>query len=275
MIKSLLKKSVISALLTLIVTSVVSADTYVDPQLLKFINNNAERSLKVIVLLKYDTNGIPAPARYQSAQVKKYLQSLYKKSFQTAFSEIAKNPNDMRIVNQFWINNSLGMEVTPNGLRKLTQIPNVEKIYANRKILYVNPVSGRIAPHKEDADYPYDLKEIKIDELMKTNPEIQGRGVNVGVIDTGMDGKHPALAGKIALFYDSVANQITEPVDRDRHGTHVSGTIAGGDRTTTNIAVAPEAKIIGAAALDGYDKMLQSMQFMLDPVILIHKIHPL
>lgn len=245
---------------------IASANTYVDPILGNFMNSRLEQSTKVILLLKYDDNGIPAPARYNSPAVKKYLMTLYKKAAQSVYQVIVQNPNDMKLVDQFWINNSLGVEVTPNGLRKLTMVPNVEKIYANRKVVYANPINARYANNRtEAADYPYDLKDLGIDELMKSNPDILGQGVNVGVIDTGMDGAHPILKNKIALFYDSVAGKITTPVDRAEHGTHVSGTIAGGDRTTSNIAVAPGAKIIGAAALDGYDKMLQSMQFMLDP----------
>jgi subtilisin family serine protease len=261
--KSLLKINLI--LIALVASFSSKADTYVDPLLINFINSRAVQTTKIVVLLKYDQQGIPAPARYNSSAVKRYLQSLYKQSVKNVFQVIAQNPGDMKLVNQFWINNSLGLEVTPNGLRKLTVLPNVEKIYANRNILYVKPVSGRLAPSRSPLEYPYDLKDLGIDELMKTNPEIQGKGVSVGVIDTGIDGKHPALQGKIALFYDAAANKITEPVDRDQHGTHVSGTIAGGDRTTTNIGVAPEAKIIGSAALDGYDVMLKAMQFMLDP----------
>lgn len=252
-------------LLIAVVSMASNANTYIDPLLMNFINSRLEQSTKIIVLLKYDPSGLPTPARYQSSAVKKYLLNLYKKSAQNVLQVIAQNPNDMKLTNQYWINNSLGLFVTPNGLRKLSVLPNVEKIYANRKVVYFKPTAGRLVPNRLEMEYPYDLQDLKIDELMKTNPEIQGQGVNVGVIDTGVDGKHPALKDKVVLFYDSVAKKITEPIDRDQHGTHVSGTIAGGDRTTINIGVAPGAKIIGAAALDGYDEMLQSMQFMLDP----------
>ncbi|MCB0368990.1 MAG: S8 family serine peptidase, partial [Bdellovibrionales bacterium] len=258
-------KSILVCLLTL--TSLSSfANTYVDPLLLNFINSRSAQSTKVIVLLNYNQRGLPAPARYDSAAVKRYLLALYKQSVQSVYQVIKQNPSEIRLVNQFWINNSLGLEVTPNGLRKLTQVPSVEKIYANRKIIYSKPVSEQLVSFRSSpAEYPYDLKDIGIDQLMQSNPEIQGQGVYVGVVDTGVDGNHPALKGKVALFYDSATNKITEPIDRGEHGTHVSGTIAGGDRNSINIGVAPGAKIIGAAALEGYDEMLQSMQFMLDP----------
>ncbi len=252
-------------LLILTIGSYSLSATFVDPILLNFINSRSTQNTKIVTLLKYDQRGLPAPSRYQAAGVKRYLMSLYKQSAKNVFQVISQYPQDIRIENQFWINNSLGLIVTPLGLRKLTELPEIEKIYANRSVNYVNPVVGRLAPTRGDAGYPYDLVDLGIDELMKTNPEIQGQGVSVGVIDTGVDGTHPILAGKVALFYDSVLKKIAPPIDRDKHGTHVSGTIAGGDRAAKKIGIAPGAKIIGAAALDGYDNMLESMQFMLDP----------
>ena len=47
----------------------------------------------------------------------------------------------------------------------------------------------------------------------------------VCVVDTGVDGKHPDLTGKIINGYDFV-NDDTKPDDDNGHGTHVSGTIA-------------------------------------------------
>jgi subtilisin family serine protease len=44
----------------------------------------------------------------------------------------------------------------------------------------------------------------------------------VGVIDTGVDGAHPELAGKIA-FGQAVGGSGTPLTDEDGHGTHVSG----------------------------------------------------
>ena len=71
-----------------------------------------------------------------------------------------------------------------------------------------------------------------------------GSGVRIGIIDTGVDYRHPALGGcfgagcKVEFGYDlvgddfdgspsSVAQPDPDPQDCDGHGTHVAG-VAGG-----------------------------------------------
>ncbi len=59
-----------------------------------------------------------------------------------------------------------------------------------------------------------------------------GKGIKVGVIDTGIDYMHEALGGglgpayKVCGGYDFVNNDA-DPMDDDGHGTHVAGIIAG------------------------------------------------
>jgi subtilisin family serine protease len=57
---------------------------------------------------------------------------------------------------------------------------------------------------------------------------INGAGVQVAVIDTGVDQSHAALAGAYVTGYDFVHDDST-PEDEQGHGTHVSGIIAARD----------------------------------------------
>jgi subtilisin family serine protease len=59
-------------------------------------------------------------------------------------------------------------------------------------------------------------------------PLTRGTGVNVAVIDTGMDLTHPDLQVGYAGGYNTF-NSIATPDDDNRHGTHVAGTIAATD----------------------------------------------
>ncbi len=72
---------------------------------------------------------------------------------------------------------------------------------------------------------------------------LDGSGVTVAVVDTGIDANHPDVAGKITAS----ANFSDEPdvVDRHGHGTHVAATVAGTGQGSGGRykGVAPGAKL--------------------------------
>ncbi|MDD5223262.1 MAG: S8 family serine peptidase [bacterium] len=62
-----------------------------------------------------------------------------------------------------------------------------------------------------------------------------GAGQVVAVMDTGIDDSHPDMAGKITYWEDVVGDpdhpddpHAADPFDKNGHGTHVSGIVAGG-----------------------------------------------
>ncbi|RIH81362.1 Thermophilic serine proteinase [Calidithermus terrae] len=59
--------------------------------------------------------------------------------------------------------------------------------------------------------------------------------VTVAVLDTGVNGSHPDLAGKILPGYDFLTNS-TNVADGNGHGTHVSGTVAATTNNNTGVA---------------------------------------
>ncbi len=83
----------------------------------------------------------------------------------------------------------------------------------------------------------------------------RGRGMKVAVLDTGVDAEHPDLKGKVANWaeFGPDGKKVTGSTahDSDRHGTHVCGTIAGGDASGKWIGVAPDAKLAVGLVLDG------------------------
>ena len=109
---------------------------------------------------------------------------------------------------------------------------------------------------------------------------IDGTGVTVGIVDTGLDSQHPAIKAHYRgtnadgsqtndyNWYDPFEQRAT-PYDDGEHGTHVAGTSAGGTETRAT-GVAPGAKLIAAKAINGrgYNTTaatLKALQFMLAP----------
>jgi serine protease AprX len=119
-------------------------------------------------------------------------------------------------------------------------------------------------------NYTYGLKRIKIPELRAKFFGLDGAFVRLGVIDTGVDARHPDLFGRIVAYKDYIDARITSPRDDHGHGTHVAGTMAGAVSATQSIGVAPRAELLVAKTFDsnGSSKdsnMLLAIQWLADP----------
>lgn len=148
------------------------------------------------------------------------------------------------------------VEVTSKTLAALAEQPNVVAILPNQKIRLIRPkeVDYRALAKQESKDgLTWGLKQLEIPEVWK---ETKGKDVNVAVLDTGVHGEHPALAGRVKDFVviDPLGRRIQpdKTFDSDQHGTHVCGTIAGGKTPEgVSIGVAPEANLYVAGVLLG------------------------
>ncbi|MBB4681518.1 S8 family peptidase [Crossiella cryophila] len=70
---------------------------------------------------------------------------------------------------------------------------------------------------------------------------LTGAGVTIGVLDSGVDGTHPDLAGKL-LQQQDFTGTLPQGGDDLGHGTHVAGIIASGDSQYRGVA--PDAKLL-------------------------------
>jgi serine protease AprX len=79
---------------------------------------------------------------------------------------------------------------------------------------------------------------------------LTGKGVTVCIVDTGIDGTHPDLKGRIVGWKDVVSGKTT-PYDDFGHGTHCAGIVAGNGAASNGKyrGIAPEVGLIGVKVL--------------------------
>ncbi|WP_174361749.1 type VII secretion-associated serine protease mycosin [Micromonospora aurantiaca (nom. illeg.)] len=97
-------------------------------------------------------------------------------------------------------------------------------------------------------DEQWQLEELRAKTAWRTST---GRGVVVAVIDSGVDGTHPDLAGQVLPGLDLVTPDGSDGPDPVGHGTTVAGLIAGrADDDRGVLGLAPDAKILPVRVLD-------------------------
>jgi hypothetical protein len=94
-------------------------------------------------------------------------------------------------------------------------------------------------------DDPYERLQSSLDTMGIPAAHRWSRGadVDVGIIDTGVDTRHPELKGRIAETRNFV-DADSQAFDRDRHGTAIAGLIAATANNALGIVgIAPEARL--------------------------------
>jgi len=101
--------------------------------------------------------------------------------------------------------------------------------------------------HPTDAQVtPYGITMVHAADVW---PVTRGDGINVVVVDTGIDFTHPELKAIYQGGFNAVTTG-TDPKDDFGHGTHVSGTIAAADNSIGVVGVAPNVKLWAVKVLD-------------------------
>lgn len=186
----------------------------------------------------------------------------FKKDLQSVFK--TKSDGTYNVIREYkHAFNGVALEVPANKLKDLVKSSAVHAIYSNSNINAVDPVQ-ETPPLKEATGQGMAAERsfLKVNELHKEG--FTGKGIKVGVLDTGIDYNHPDLKDVYKGGYDTYDND-SDPMETTyndwvnagkpggiptgyvtSHGTHVAGTIAGqgtNDSPASTLGIAPDVDL--------------------------------
>jgi subtilisin family serine protease len=147
-----------------------------------------------------------------------------------------------------------GVEINQAAGAVRTGIVDLEALDA----LTENPAVTRIVPARR-LRLLMDVAKTKVGvPAFRTKNKLSGKGVVIGIVDTGIETDHPAFAGRILRVWDQTMNgpgvaeggygaELQPPMidltrDTVGHGTHVAGIAAAEDPVYEGVA--PEAELV-------------------------------
>jgi subtilisin family serine protease len=216
----------------------------------------------------------PREPQQLKAQALERLQPLVQNDRVHRTLETREEGTPEEAAQDLWASTSLALDVTVDDLRSLPEeVAGIQEIYPNRIL--------RLPPLAEVHNIPESVREnrasswgvSKIGALAAWGAYgARGEDAKVGILDTGVDASHPDLDGKVEAWaeFDAQGSEVagSQPYDDQGHGTHVAGTVAGGNSSGQWIGVAPEAKLCCAKVLGpqgGTDAAVQAgMAWALD-----------
>ena len=211
---------------------------------------------------------------------------------QKTFSSTA--PKNVKVTDSYskvW--NGVAVKAEDKDLDKILQAKNVKAVFP---VLTVQqPEEPAQKPEQKDGVKPalFTAGDLTGVPYARKELGLTGKGVKIGIIDTGIDIDHPAFGGsgvpgsaafptsKVVTGYDFVGDEYNGspssdkynpvpkpdplPNDCNNHGTHVASIAAGNDKARKLRGVAPDAKlgvyrVFGCDGGTGNDVILAAME---------------
>lgn len=150
-------------------------------------------------------------------------------------------------------------DLTPAEAAELRNAPGVTAVepVVERYAASLGRVPGAVAANYEHYEHqvtPWGLPIVRVKDVW---PVTRGEGINVAVLDTGIDWNHPDLQAAYAGGVN-ILDETKQPFDDNFHGTHVAGIIAATDNDFGVVGAAPDVKLWNVKVLDqmgkGYDE---------------------
>ncbi len=214
---------------------------------------------------------------------------------QQPLTTFASEREGVTVVRQFWITNAVLVEIDTDQIdpEELLSVDNVRGIHENFEVELPEEPSGNASSgdgtpvrttadgqSASDVDTTWGVSQVNATAVWEEYGT-KGDGVKVAVLDTGVDVSHPDIdlytenasdptyPGGWAEF-DGDGDRVNGSTPRDSasHGTHTSGTVAGGNASGEYIGVAPNASLMHGMVLDGgsgsFAQIIAGMQWAVD-----------
>ncbi|CTQ72768.1 S8 family peptidase [Roseibium alexandrii] len=186
-----------------------------------------------------------------------------------------------RVIDRFWINNSVRMELTRAAVIAIadrSDVTHIEMVTPTDLDEILDNVTFPGALQVEavalDADTPKPTWSVKhINAHLMWSLGYRGKDVLVAVIDTGVNYRHPDLMGRMWQSadypkhgYDFSGNGDPDPMDEHHggHGTKCAGIVAGDGTMGQATGVAPEATIMAIRMGNDEPAMFRCLEFAID-----------
>ncbi|MEU5725725.1 S8 family serine peptidase [Micromonospora sp. NPDC047738] len=227
--------------------------------------------LLVVLREQADLTGVPAGAPGRAGRDARAAE-VYRRLVATADrtqGDLRRELTRLRLhPTPYYLINAIETDGGPAVRAWLSGRPEVGRVLISQRL---RPLPAAAPPARGNQPAPagpvWNVSLIGADRVW-SELKVTGTGVVVGSSDSGVDGRHPALAagfrGGDDSWYDPWEHRRT-PGDRGGHGTHTIGSAVG----RNGIGVAPGADWVGCVNLDrnlgSPAHYLDCLQFMLAP----------
>lgn len=238
---------------------------------------NSSARTSAVVIFDYQTYEKASGSGFASKQEKLQFN---KDRTQAQFNKFLTNYEELTSVKEMVRSNNLPLRARLHGdgiipaatidvtLKTLNEISDmkstlenfhVHAILPNQQVVLQKPTDideNAETPEEISAGITHGLSYLQAEQLWALAGK--GRGVQVAVIDSGVDATHPLLQEKIKGFViltpsgRVIALSPENSFDSGQHGTHVTGIVAGGETPTgVKIGIAPEVSIHALQMVSG------------------------
>lgn len=181
---------------------------------------------------------------------------------QTAFVERYADDPAVEIVDRFWLANAILVEIDSDRVTRddLEATSGVVRTHENFEVSVASAVTHAESPthitqtqlssNSTAAPPTYGLEMIGA-PIVWEEYDVRGEGATIAVLDSGIDPDRADLVVEEWVEFDADGSRVdSEPHDTEGHGTHVAGTVAGGNQSGTAIGVAPAATLYGVKVVE-------------------------